>query len=149
MTKDLEGLEAGPKAEIHIDLLRTTVTKISNWKTRGHDGIHGFWFKKFTSIHDRRALEMNRCLQGAHVPEWMTKGKTTLIQKYPRKGTSSNNYRTQNVLTYDEENINSTNKGGDLLLANKPQVVPWGTERMPQRISRHKRATYIEQHILN
>ena len=26
--------------------------KISNWKTPGHDGVHGFWFKKITSIHD-------------------------------------------------------------------------------------------------
>ena len=37
--------------------------KKTNWKTPGHDGIHGFWFKKFTSIHDGLALEMNRCLQ--------------------------------------------------------------------------------------
>ena len=36
---------------------------------------------------------MNRCLQGAQVPEWMTKGKTTLIQKDPSKGTAPNNYR--------------------------------------------------------
>ena len=35
--------------------------KISNWKTPGHEEIHGFWFKKFTSIHDGLALEMNRC----------------------------------------------------------------------------------------
>ena len=55
--------------------------KISNWKIPGHDAMHGFWFKKFTSIHDRPALEMNKCLQRAHIPEWMTKGKTTLIQK--------------------------------------------------------------------
>ena len=34
--------------------------------------------KKITSIYDRLALEINRCLQGAHVPEWWTKGKTTL-----------------------------------------------------------------------
>ena len=33
---------------------------------------------------------MNRCLQDAQVPDWMTKGKTTLIQKDPSKG---NNYR--------------------------------------------------------
>ena len=51
------------------------------------------WFKKFTSIHGRLALEMNRCLQGAQVPEWMTKGKTTLIQKEPSKGTAPNNYK--------------------------------------------------------
>ena len=55
MIKEQEGLEEGPKAEIHINLLKTT-QKISNWKTPGHDGIHGFWFKKFTSIHDRLAL---------------------------------------------------------------------------------------------
>ena len=67
--------------------------KISNWKTPGHDGIHGFWFKKFIPIPDRLALEMNRCLQDAQVPDWMTKGKTTLIQKDPNKGTTANNYR--------------------------------------------------------
>ena len=44
---------------------------------------------------------MNRCLQEAHVPEWITKGKTILP-------------------TDDVENINSTNKRRDLLLANKP-----------------------------
>ena len=39
------------------------------------------------------------------------------------------------------ENINSTNKGRDLLLTNKPQFVPWRTERMPQRIQKHSRVT--------
>ena len=91
MTRELEGLEEGSKAEINIELLKKTLKKISNWKTPGHDGIHGFWFKN--SVHDRPALEMNRCLQGAQVPDWMTKGKTTLIQKDPSKGTAPNNYR--------------------------------------------------------
>ena len=36
---------------------------------------------------------MNRCLQDAQVPDWMTKGKTTLIQKDPSKGTAPNNDR--------------------------------------------------------
>ena len=69
MTRELEGLEEGPKAEIHINLLKKTLKKISNWKMPGHDGIHGFWFKKFTSIHDRLSLEMNRCLQDAQVSD--------------------------------------------------------------------------------
>ena len=73
MTRELEGLEKGPKAKIHIELLKKTLKKISNWKTPGHDGIHGSWFNKFTSIHDRLVLEMNRCLQDAQVPAWMTK----------------------------------------------------------------------------
>ena len=72
ITRELEGLEAGPKAEIHTDLLKMTFKKISNWKTPGHDGIHGLWSQEI-------ALEMNKCQQTAHVREWMTKGKTTLI----------------------------------------------------------------------
>ncbi len=36
---------------------------------------------------------MNRCLQGAQVPDGMTKGKTTSIQKDPSKGTAPNNLR--------------------------------------------------------
>ena len=36
---------------------------------------------------------MNRCLQGAHVPKWMTKAKTTLIQKDLSEGTAPNNHR--------------------------------------------------------
>ena len=39
------------------------------------------------------------------------------------------------------ENINSSNKGRDLLLANKPQIVPWGTERIPQMIQRYRKVT--------
>ena len=56
----------------------------------GNDGINdGFWFKSLTSIQDRLALEMNKCLQREHVPTWMS----TLIQKEPSKGTAINNYR--------------------------------------------------------
>ena len=69
ITRELEGLEEGPKAEIHIKLLKTTLKRIPNWKTPCQDGIHSFWFKKFTSIHGRLALEMNRCLQGVQVPD--------------------------------------------------------------------------------
>ena len=83
ITRELEGFEEGPEMKMHVDLLRTTLKRISNWKAPGHDEIHGFWFKKFTSIHDRLVLEMHRCLQDAQVSEWMTKGKTTLIQKEP------------------------------------------------------------------
>ena len=49
--------------------------------------------------------------------------------------------QTHNLPTNDVENINSTNKGRDLLLANKPWFVPWWTEWMLQRIQRHSRIT--------
>ena len=93
ITRELEGLEEGTKTEIHIDLPKTTLERIPNWKTPGHDGIHGFWFRKFTSIHGRLAVEMNRCIQGAHVPKWMTKGTSTLIQKDSSERIASNHYR--------------------------------------------------------
>ena len=51
--------------------------------------------------------------------------------------TAPNNYLTTN----DVENTNSTNKGKDLLFANKPRVVPWQKKRMPERIQRHSRIT--------
>ena len=82
--------------------------KESNRKVPGHDGIHGFWFKKFTSIHGRLALEMNRCLQTAQVPECITKGKSKLIQKDPSKRTAPNNYRPITYLSM-MWNTNSTN----------------------------------------
>ena len=99
--RELDGLEMeihvnllnGLEMEIHVNLLKTTLKRISNWKAPGHDGTYGFWFKKCTSIHGRLALEMKKCLQDAYVPEWMIKGKTTLIQKDTSKGTSPNNYR--------------------------------------------------------
>ena len=93
ITREVEVNEEGPTTEIHIDLLKTTVKRMSNWKAPVHDGIHGFWFKKFTSIHGRLALEMNECLEGAQVPERRTKGKTIFFQKDPSKGTAPNNYR--------------------------------------------------------
>ncbi len=86
LTKELKGLVEDAKVEIHIDLLKST-QKISNWKAPGYDGIHSFMLKKFTSIHDRRARERRIFLQGALVPEWMTKRRTILIQNAP------NNYR--------------------------------------------------------
>ena len=41
---------------------------------------------------------MNKCMQKTEIPEWMTKGKTTLIQKDPLKGTIPTNYRPKSCL---------------------------------------------------
>ena len=123
--------------------IRKTIQKISNWKTPGHDEIYSFRFKKSPSIQDRLALEMNRCLQGVHVPKWITKGKTTLIQKDPSKGTASKQLHTHKMPTDDVENINSTNKRKYLLLVNKPRIAPRGAKRMPQRIQKYRRVTLL------
>ena len=92
MAKQFEGLEVGTKAEINIDILRITLKKL-NLKTSGSDGIHGFWLKKFNTLHDRRALKMNKCPQEANITESMSKGRIIVIQKDPRKGTTPNYIR--------------------------------------------------------
>ena len=67
---------------------------------------------------------MNRCLQETHVLKWMTKVKTTWIQEAPPQRNHSKQLQTHNLPTDDVENIHWTNKWTDLLLANKPQIVP-------------------------
>ena len=67
MTRQLQKVEMPHRSP------QNDTKKIPNWKTPNQDGIHDFWFKKFTFIHDRLSLKMDRRLQGAHVPKWITK----------------------------------------------------------------------------
>ena len=62
METELRMLEEGPQVNIHPDGLKPTLKKIANWKTPGLGGTHRFWFKKFTSVHDRLATEVNKCI---------------------------------------------------------------------------------------
>ena len=54
--------------------------------------------------------------------------------KGPKQKNCSKQLQIDNLPTDDVENINSTNKRRDLQLTNEPWIVPWITERMPQRI---------------
>ena len=45
-------------------------------------------FKRFSSIHDKLAFELNRYLEEKNILEWMTEVKTTLIQNDLQKGTT-------------------------------------------------------------
>ena len=67
------------------------VKGMANWSSL--DGLHAYWVKRFTSLHDLIAAEMNRCLVKSTVPRWMTKGKTYLIMKDPNKGVKPGNFR--------------------------------------------------------
>ena len=66
MTKEVEGHEKGQKAEIHNDLLKTT---LKNVKLENARPWWNTWFLvQEIHLHSRQiALEMNRCLQRAHV----------------------------------------------------------------------------------
>ena len=47
---------------------------------------------------------MNRCLEEADVPEWMTKGMTPLIQKTFVERNQPKQLQTYNVPAYDVKN---------------------------------------------
>ena len=115
----------------------------------GHDGIHGFWFKKFTSIHDRPALEMNRCLQDAQVPEWITKGKTTLIQKDPNKGTAPNNYRPTACLPMMWKILTAQIRGKIYYSLTSHGLFPDEQKGYRKGSRGNSELLYIDQHILN
>ena len=66
---------------------------MTNWRAPGLDGIQGFWFKKFSTLHGRIADGLQECLAQGWVPEWMTDGRTSLFMKDPAKGNAADNYR--------------------------------------------------------
>ena len=92
---------------------------------------------------------MNRCLQYAQGPDWRTKGKTTLIQKDPRKGTAPNNYRPITCITMiwkiltvqirEEIYYSLTNRG---LFPGEQKGCRKGSRGTAELL-------YIDQHILN
>ena len=67
------------------------IARMANWKAPGPDGVRGFWFKRFTSIHPFLTDSLDLCLVQGNVPEWMVKGRTVLIQKDPAKGVVAGN----------------------------------------------------------
>ena len=142
ITRELEGLEEGPKMEIHIDLLKTTLKRILNWKTPGHDGINGFWIKKFTSIHYRLALEMNRCLQAVDFVRY-----SGPFLKWTRDELKQMDQRTRKLVTMhkalhprdDVDRLYVSRKGGGRGFANIEDKVDASIQRLEDYIEKHER----------
>ena len=78
---------------IGIGEVKAGIRRMTNWKAPGPDGVQGFWFKKFTSVHATIADGLRDCLARGEVPEWMTVGRTSLFMKDPAKGPVADNYR--------------------------------------------------------
>ena len=91
--------------------------KIFNWKTPGHDGIHSFWFKKFTSIHDRLARQTST--RNEQMPTRSTcarmddQRKDHIDPKRPKQRNRPKQLQIHNLPTDYVENIDSTNKRRD------------------------------------
>ena len=59
----------------------------------GSHQIQGFWLKNFNSLHERVRLTLEECLESGFVPSWLTKERTSLLQKDKSKGNVASNYR--------------------------------------------------------
>ena len=53
----------------------------------------GFWLKNFSRLHERVSLQIKECLDSGFVPSWLTRGRTSLLQKDNSKGNVARNYR--------------------------------------------------------
>jgi len=78
---------------INVEQVRKQIKKMNNWKAPGPDGIHPYWLKAFTELHQLIADQMNDIIQSGEVPSWLTQGRTVLIQKDKSKGNSPYNFR--------------------------------------------------------
>ena len=89
-------------------------------------------------LHSRQISTRNEQMLTSCTNTWLDDQRKDHIDlKGPKQRKCSKQLQIHNLSTDDVENINSTNKRRNLLLANKPQIIPWGTERMPQRIQNH------------
>ena len=64
-----------------------------NWKSPGPDLVQGFQLKNFSSLHERVKLQLKEWLDSGFVPSWLTRGRTSLLQKNKSKGNVASNYR--------------------------------------------------------
>ena len=64
-----------------------------NWKSPGPDLVQRFWLKNFSSLHEMLSLQLKECLDSEFVASWLTRGRTSLLQKDESKGNLASNYR--------------------------------------------------------
>jgi hypothetical protein len=74
-------------------LFRKIVGKIRPWKAAGPDRIQGYWYKRFTTLHEVIIKCYSGTLRTGETPAWLTSGRTVLIPKDPAKGNAHSNYR--------------------------------------------------------
>ena len=81
------------KIYITTGSLKKILGRMPNWKSPGPDLVQGFWLKNFSSLHERVRLQLKECLDNGFVPSWLTRGRTSLLQKHKSKGNVASNYR--------------------------------------------------------
>ena len=94
--KDLQS-ETNVTKQGKVDTTKTNLKKmlgrVPNWKSQGPDLVQGFWLKNFSSLHGRVRSRLKECIDSGLGPCWLTKGRTSLLQKDKNKGNITSNYR--------------------------------------------------------
>ena len=79
------------KIDITTGSLKKVLARVPDWKSPGPDLVQGFWLKNFSSLHER--VRLKEYLDSGFVPSWLTRGRTSLLQKDKSKGNVASNYR--------------------------------------------------------
>ena len=95
------------------------------WFTKGNN-----YNNNNNNSNDRLALPLRRSQDESNIPEWIMKGKTTLIQKDPQKGTIPSNYRLTMYLHIMWKILIAQIK--EVIYTCMPQIVSQRAERIPQ-----------------
>ena len=82
------------KIDITTGILKKILGKMPNWKSSAPDLFQGFCLKYFSSLRKRVRLQLKECLDSWFVPcSWLTRGRTSLLQKDKSKGNVASNYK--------------------------------------------------------
>ena len=73
--------------------LKKILGRMPNWKSLCPDLVQGFWLKNFGSLHERVRLKLKECLESGFLPGWLTRGRTSLLQKDKSKCNAASIYR--------------------------------------------------------
>ena len=91
--KKLAQDEGQDKIDIIKDKKMRVMRKIPNWQDPGPDNVRGYWLKNLTPLHGKLVEYLLECLDSGVVPDWLTKGRTVLIQKDKTRGNIASTYR--------------------------------------------------------
>ena len=80
------------KIGITTGSLKKILGRMPNWKSSGPDLVQGFSLKNFSSLHERVRLQLKECLDSGFVSSWLTRRRTSFLQKDKSKGNVASNY---------------------------------------------------------
>ena len=66
--------------------MKKILGRMPNWKSPGPDLVEEFQLKNFSNLHERVRLQLKECLDSGFVPSWLTRRRTSLLQKDKSKG---------------------------------------------------------------